>query len=466
MRAAEPKVTLQVLWQSDDSIRVTPFKEGSALESTVKTSRVCHFHSGMVAERAGEILALLARANAGESDLRDELVAAGRAIWVDLLPDFLKEKFAEATGRHLVLHLDRQLLGIPWELLHDGDDFLGRRFRIGRLVSYDQSGGQALHRRMAPPLKVLLVADPCGDLPAARREALEVEEILQDLPLVGEVTLLAGQVGVRTLRDELGRHDVLHYAGHADFDAGRGEAALRLADGPFSGRLLKQLTGQVDMPGLVVLNACASDDEARRLAGSPEALGRSGGLASALLLAGVRHVVGTLWEVRDEVARLFATSFYRALGAGGPIGGAMQAGRDALLGRWGEGCLLWADHLLYGDPTWEVEPVSNFTFEEFDMLDDLERRHRTELLSDDGPTRLRAAAMLLRLGDRSVGAAVRRDLALLERWMRPDASRQEARQAAFVLQALATAAGLSPDGPPDELPDLAAVERLLARLEE
>jgi hypothetical protein len=35
MPAAEPKVTLQVLWQSADAIRVTPFKEGSALEGTV-----------------------------------------------------------------------------------------------------------------------------------------------------------------------------------------------------------------------------------------------------------------------------------------------------------------------------------------------------------------------------------------------------------------------------------------------
>lgn len=464
MRPTEQKVTLQVLWQSEDSIRVTPFKEGSVLESTIKTSRTCHFHSGMVAERARDVLALLARANVGDDDLLDELIEAGRAIWVDLLPDFLKQKFEEAHGRNLVLHLDRQLLGIPWELLHDGDDFLGRRFRMGRLVTVDDERKRGMQRAMSSPLSVLIVADPCGDLPAARREAAEVEAVLEGWPSVGPVTVLAGDVSVRTLRDELGRHDVLHYAGHADFDDDVGEAVLRLADGPFSARLLAQLSGRVDVPGLVFLNACGSAEDSRQLLSRNDSMSQSAGLASAFLLAGVRHVVATLWELRDEVARLFAVPFYRALGTGTPIGGAMQSGRDAVLGRFGAGRLLWADHLLYGDPTWEVDTGSNLTFDDFDVLDDLERKHKAELLSDDGPTRLRAAAMLLRLGDRGAAAALRRDLALLESWLQPDATRQENRQAAFVIHALASAANMAPADPPEELPDVAALHNLLERL--
>src|SRR5262252_542684 len=140
MPGTEPKFTLQVLIQSPESIRVTPFKEGSVLESTIKTSRTCPFQPGLVAERAREVLALLAQANAGSRDLLPRLVAAGQAIYVDLLPAFLKEKLQEATARNLALHLDPPLLGIPWELLHDGDQFLGRRFRIGRLVSQQESG--------------------------------------------------------------------------------------------------------------------------------------------------------------------------------------------------------------------------------------------------------------------------------------------------------------------------------------
>ena len=464
MGPSEPKLTLQVLWQSEDSIRVTPFKEGSVVESTIKTSRTCHFHSGMVAERAREVLSILARANAGAPDLLGDLVEAGRAIWTDLLPDFLREKLSQAHVRNLVLHLDSQLLGIPWELLHDGDEFLGRRFRIGRLVSVDAAGGQVLPRSMEGPLSVLVVADPCGDLPAARREAAELEVVLEQAACMGRVTVLSSRVSLRALRDELPRHDVLHFAGHADFSPGRGESCLRLADGPLPVKLIEQLRGRITFPGLVFLNACGSEDASQALAAGLDPVGQASGTASHFLMAGVRHVVATLWEVRDEVAREFALGFYQSLGRGETVGGAMEAGRAAVTTRHGAERLLWADHLLYGDPTWAPEPAANLNFDDFDMLDGLEAKHRRELLSADGPTRLRAAAMLLRLGDRSVGSAVQRDLPLLERWLSPHASRQDTRQAAFVVRALAAAAGLAPSGDPESLPDIAVVRQLLARL--
>jgi len=464
MPPAESKITLQVLWQSADSIRVTPFKEGSVLESTIKTSRTCPFHSGLVAERAREVLSILARAGSGAPDLLEQLVAAGRAIWVDLLPAFLKEKLQEARGRNLVLHLDRQLVSIPWELLHDGEQFLGRRFRLGRLVSVDGERAQPLQRRMEGPLSALIVADPSGDLPAAQDEAREVERILEDSPSFGSVTTLTGRVSLRTFRDELLRHDVLHYAGHADYDQASGEARLRLADGHLSSRLIEQLAGHSDFPGLVFLNACGSADATHALSAGGNPLGGAAGIASALLLAGVRHVVGTLWEVRDSVAQHVARSFYRSLGASETIGAALERARDAVAGAWGEGSLLWADHLLYGDPTWRIEPPSNLTFDDMDVLDGLEARYRAELFSEDASRRLLAAAMLLRLGDKSVAAAVRRDMALLAAWFSPQASRRERRQAALVVQALASAAGMCPVEAPDDLPELSAVTALLERL--
>ncbi|GJM21570.1 MAG: hypothetical protein DHS20C15_14850 [Planctomycetota bacterium] len=475
MGKVEPKVTLQVLWQSEDSIRVTPFKEGSALESTVKTSRTCPFHSGLVADRATEILSLLARANSGDDGLLDQLVAAGRAIYVDLLPAFLKEKLREARGKSLVLHLDRQLVGIPWELLHDGDDFLGRAHRIGRLVSTEGDGTPPLQRNMQPPLSALVVADPAGDLPGARAEAAEVEAILEEAPFCGGVTVLTGKVGLRSFRDELARHDILHFAGHADPDPLTGEAHLRLADGKLPVSLIEQWRGRVDVPGLVFLNACASADAAHQMSwsggqqagrgGSDRGTGgRASGLASALLQAGVRHVVGTLWAVRDEVARRFATRFYRALSAGDSIGTAMAAGRDDVAAAWGEESLLWADHLLYGDPTWRVETPGNLTFADLDVLDGLQDKYRAELVSTDGATRLLAAAMLLRLGDRGAIGALAKELPLLESWMANDAPRQQRRQAALVVQALASAAGLAPSEPPDDLPDMAAVRGFVERL--
>lgn len=465
MTSHESKVTLQVLWQSEDSIRVTPFKEGSALESTIKTSRVCPFHSGLVRDRAREILSILARANAGELGLLDELVASGQAIYLDLLPAFLKEKLQEAAGRNLVLHLDRPLVGIPWELLHDGDEFLGRRFRIGRLVSVEgERGPPPMQRRMDGALSALVVADPCGDLPASRAEAGEVADLLEDSPGIRGVTMLTGKVTLRTFRDELARHDILHYAGHADFVQSTGEASLRLADGAFGTRLIAQLRGRVDFPGLVFLNACGSADAMAALESGSDPLVEATDMASAFLLAGVRHVVGTLWEVRDEVARVFATSFHAGLAGQQTIGAAMAAAQDAVSRRHAAGNLLWASHLLYGDPTWRNAAPSNLTFADLDVLDGLQAKYREELFSRDGATRLLAATMLLRLGDRSVVPALARELDLLARWMSPHATQREQRQARLVVSALAAAAGLAPSEPPESLPDMSVVRALVERL--
>lgn len=464
MAVTEPKFTLQVLIQSPDSIRVTPFKEGSVLESTIKTSRTCPFHSALVADRAREVLALLAQANAGARDLLPRLVAAGKAIYVDLLPAFLKEKLEEASARNLVLHLDPPLLGIPWELLHDGDQFLGRRFRIGRLVSQQESGS-AMQRRMQPPLSVLIVADPTGDLPAARREAEELGAALENVGPFGRVTMLVGDVSLRTVRDELGRHDVLHFAGHAEGGGAGGAGGLRLSDGELTKGLLDQLRGRVDFPGLVFLNGCTSDDQTQRLASDRPLAGGLAGVASALLLGGSRHVIGTLWEVLDDVARLTATSVYRRLAAGDAVGAALEGSREAVIAAHGEGSLLWAAHVLYGDPTWRAAVAVNAEFEDFDVLDGLQAKYQRELLAPDSATRLTAAAMLLRLGDRSVVPAIARDLPALLAWLGPEAPNRDQRRAALVVQALAAAAGLEPSGPPDALPDPAAVRALVKRLQ-
>ncbi len=65
--------------------------------------------------------------------------------------------------------------------------------------------------------------------------------ILEESALFGPITLLAGDVTLRTFRDELSRHDVLHYAGHAEAGDVSGGGRLRLRDGFCTTGLLEQL---------------------------------------------------------------------------------------------------------------------------------------------------------------------------------------------------------------------------------
>jgi CHAT domain-containing protein len=146
---------------------------------------------------------------------------------------------------------------------------------------------------------------------------------------------------------------VIHYAGHAFFDARRpGESGLALADGDLTGSAVAAL-GR--LPPLVVFNAC----ESARLRRGASARGTSQtraakrergvrtnlSLAESLLRAGLAHYVGTHWPVEDEAATAFATVFYREL-LRTTIGAALVKARRAVHARRSPD---WADYVHYGD---------------------------------------------------------------------------------------------------------------------
>ena len=79
------------------------------------------------------------------------------------------------------------------------------------------------------------------------------------------------------------------------------------------------------------------------------------GLANAFLTAGVRHYVGTQWEIVDGQSALFAAELYRHLTDGKAIGAAVRHARASVIERAGETTLAWASYVLYGDP--EVRPL-------------------------------------------------------------------------------------------------------------
>ena len=77
---------------------------------------------------------------------------------------------------------------------------------------------------------------------------------------------------------------------------------------------------------------------------------RAYGLAGAFLYAGVRHYLGTQWEVIDGHSATFAKAFYANLASGQAIGAAVQHARQAVIDNGGEGAMAWASYVLYGDP--------------------------------------------------------------------------------------------------------------------
>lgn len=233
------------------------------------------------------------------------------------------------------------LLGLPWELLHDGRRFLFQGSpptRVRRRLPNTKERDVPV---VAPPVRILLVTarpedDACGylDHRASAGPLVDATEALGELV---QVTLLDPPT-LPSLRAELDRaraarqpYHVLHFDGHGVYDRRVGLGGLCFEDPRDTGLLerrrhatvytaeLGALLDEHRVP-LVFLEACQT----------AQAEQASESVATALLGAGVAAVAAMSHSVLVESARRFVRAFYRALASGARVGGAMLAGQREL----------------------------------------------------------------------------------------------------------------------------------------
>jgi CHAT domain-containing protein len=310
------------------------------------------YDAAATAATARAIIDVLARGNRARtlSDKNlDDLRHHGEALWRALVPSEVQKELAR--GDALTLELDEALVAVPWELMYDGAQFLCRRLSIGRLVATRKPRRGDERRAVGTPIRVLVLAtDARGDLPEVRHEGEAIIEELEQHPTVRARLATAPDraFALRHFKD----YDVVHFAGHADWVAGApGQSGWLLADGKLTADEIVQLGGGRPMPMVVFGNACQSGHTAA-WDGDPAHVF---GIANALLTAGVRHYIGTQWEVVDGQSAQFAAAFYRHLTDGKAIGAALRHARAAVVEGAGETALAWASYVLYGDP--DVRPL-------------------------------------------------------------------------------------------------------------
>ncbi len=176
------------------------------------------------------------------------------------------------------------------------------------------------------PEHVLLVADPAGNLPAARDEIAHIERTLRQHKPDVLIERLQGQsASAAAISDALTRATVFHYAGHTarseDADANIGFA---LAEGQ---RLeLGDILMLKHAPSVAVLAAC---DSALSVARTPaQALS----LAHAFLARGSQQVIATTRPVDDFESAKLTAALHRLRAEGMPIDQALgEAQRHLLL---------------------------------------------------------------------------------------------------------------------------------------
>lgn len=343
-----PPLQLTILRQAD-SLLIDLAEVGSLIpRSEVRVDEA------FLRELVGE-LQILGETGVGGASTSRDLERIGGLIFSHLLTDQAREHLRGAPPGPLYLRLDEEVLQVPWELCHDGTEFLASRFQVGR---------QVITGRALPPaedgaprgdrLRVLLVADPTETLSQVTTEAERLCELLDGAPNV-EVTLMGGRSVRRVpLLAALGEHDVVHFAGHSHYDAEHPErSGWRLHEGILTAEELSRLR---PAPALVFSNSCEAGATAEwsRAAGFDR---RAFGLGSAFLFAGVRNYIGTFWVVHDDESADFATACYRALASGGSLGAALHTARENAKAAYGTRGLTWASYLLYGDPAFVPFPT-------------------------------------------------------------------------------------------------------------
>ncbi len=318
-----------------------------------------------------EMLNNASRKGAGGVREFEKLKAAGRILCDELLPWNIKEKLRHSDAEYLVLRLDDRLVHIPWELLCVDEDFLCQQFNMGRLVKTRQKIAEGRRRKLAAPLNMWILANPRGDLEVASSEGLKIfqdmarmnhEENIVDPSLDGDITS-------DEIRARMKNYDIVHFAGHADYSSQEDPGGIKasgwqLADANFTVRDIDRMAGSAAMPSLVFSNACQSArtepwewkadpspnfQPGREDRGGTFAEEGSFGLANAFLRAGVKHYLGTFWEIMDEPGGYFAHEFYDLLSSGMPTGKAVRQARANLIEKYGPDTC-WASYILYGDP--------------------------------------------------------------------------------------------------------------------
>ena len=289
-----------------------------------------------------------------------ELRDLGRDLFETLLPGDVRRLYDTARalqkGRPLDVVFTSMIDWVadkPWELAFDPSR---REFLATSSVNVVRNAFTAVPAdapaRGRGRLRILVVVSQPRGTPLldTKTETTDLRTAFRPLAAAGkaEVEVLtkatAGRLQRRLAR---GGVDVLHFAGHGEFDEKEREGSLLLEDERGRPRPLGSFALRQVLCGrglrLVFLNACET--------------GRGGrvewnrGVAPALVAAGLPAVVANQYPVIDAAATAFARELYSQLAAGRALGDASREARVAVSRDLGPGALDWAVPVVFArDP--------------------------------------------------------------------------------------------------------------------
>lgn len=317
-----------------------------------------------MAEREAErVRATLLGGFHGNPGWLEDLRTWGRNAFVRYLPEELQGTLESLEESHITLKLGSQrVAAFPWELLHDGKDFLARRHVLGRLLK-SQARPRAKPRSDG---RMLILANLSKDLPAAEAEGAGLAHFLETDPkfkALGAGRLaspkLVTQVTRNSVRRELEEAQVVHFCSHTRHLPGNGSVGWVLSRNETLNLEDIRDLGKGDVaPALVFSNSCTPQGSSVSASDGTGTVALEG-IAEAFLAAGVGGYIGTLCEIEDKSSLVFAQEFFRAITPDKSLPAALLEARRKVA----PSSPIWAAYRYYGDPHFRL-PMPGLALDE------------------------------------------------------------------------------------------------------
>jgi hypothetical protein len=286
----------------------------------------------------------------------EDLRALGADLWDELFPTELQADLWKHRDDIASIMVFSEEPFIPWELVHMKEP--GKSISAERIFLAQKGVVRWLHNFGYPPQKLSLGPGRCRyvipDYPIPDYRLPETLEEAQFLQQQLAATAVDPQLNsVRTLLNEGGALDLLHFAGHgvAEHDnIANGQFMLqgRVESGNYlpaylSATTVEQFARLQSDDGrqpIIVFNACQAGRAGYKLSGI-------GGFARAFLTGKAGVFVGALWSVGDRPARAFTEELYNQLLAGKRLAEAAITARETARNA---GEATWLAYVIYGHP--------------------------------------------------------------------------------------------------------------------
>lgn len=360
LTASRERDSLRIAFQTPGASALTP-SEQVKLSTSVR-SELGRNQQELLLMTSGQRTRSKSAKSAGKSRqaarLKDEFTKIGKYAYGHLVPPRIQLLLENCTADHLRLDIDETLTDLPWEIIHDGKEFLCLEYAFGRRIIANHSVSTPVARpRRIEGMKALVVSNPTMDLPSADDEGRRIVESLNKIGAIRVDHYSGRQISKKDLLITMREYDIVHFAGHASYDKDNpDESCIVVSDGEITAYEIAKFIAE-ESPAIVFLNACWSAEEYREPDAYPSMIR---GLGKTFLYAGVSAFIGYLLPVPDDFAAEFAVTFYEQLRFGHTVGESLRRAR--VLSRKGSepDDIMWSSAVLYGDPSAKLIALDHF----------------------------------------------------------------------------------------------------------